>query len=144
MAQKTTNKTQQTSINPVDFLNTIEDMQKKADCFIILGLFKELSGEEPKMWGPSIVGYGNVHYKYESGREGDNPKIGFSPRKDSITMYFNHRFDNFDELISHLGKYKLGKGCLYVKKIQDINIEVLRELVGNALQKKEDELLENN
>ena len=81
------------------------------------------------MWGPSIIGFGDVHYKYESGREGDICKIGFSPRKEALTLYILSHSDNFNELLLHLGKYKTSKGFLYIKKIEDINIDVLRELV---------------
>ena len=90
---------------------------------------KTITGEEPKMWGSSIIGFGAYHYKYDSGREGDMPKVGFSPRKQSLTLYIMNGFDRYEELMEKLGKHKTGKSCLYVNKLADIDEGVLKELI---------------
>jgi len=93
---------------------------------------KQISSEEPKMWGTSIVGFGNYHYKYESGREGDFMKVGFSPRKTSLTLYIMPGFKRYDDLMEKLGKYKTGKSCLYIKKLEDVDQDVLKELICSS------------
>jgi hypothetical protein len=95
---------------------------------------KEVTGVEPKMWGSSIVGFGDYRYKYASGREGDWFLTGFSPRKQALTLYIFGGFENYDDLLGKLGKFKIGKGCLYVNKIEDINLDVLRELVAKSAE----------
>lgn len=117
-----------------DFLNSVEDEQKKKDSFEVLNIMKQITGAEPKMWGSSIVGFGNYHYVYDSGREGDWFIAGFSPRKQALTLYIMAGFSRYDELLQKLGKYKTGKSCLYVKKLQDINLEVLKELIGSSVE----------
>ena len=94
---------------------------------------KEVTGEEPKMWGDSIVGFGDYHYQYASGREGNWFLAGFSPRKQNLTLYIMAGFDNYDTLLSQLGKYKTGKSCLYINKIADVNLDVLKELVQQSV-----------
>jgi len=116
------------------FLNNVSDPKKRQDSFAILELMQQVTGEEPVMWGDSIVGFGNYHYCYESGREGDWFLTGFSPRAQSLTLYIMSGFDQYDELMSKLGKYKTGKACLYVKKIDDIDQGVLRELVRLSVE----------
>lgn len=111
------------------FISSVEDETKREDCRVICDLMTRITGEQPKMWGPSIVGFGTYHYKYASGREGDWMKIGFSPRKQSLTLYIMDGFDKYDELMASLGKFKTGKSCLYVKKLEDIDLKVLRKLV---------------
>lgn len=116
------------------FLNSVEDEKKREDAFSLLKLMKEVMGEEPVMWGDSIVGFGRYHYRYASGREGDWPLTGFSPRKRDLTLYIMAGFDQYDDLLQRLGKFKTGKSCLYVKRLEDINLEVLRELVRQSAE----------
>lgn len=116
------------------FLNTIIDDNKREDCFAVLELMKTVTKEEPKMWGDSIVGFGSYHYKYESGREGDWFLTGFSPRKQYLTIYIMAGFDQYDELMKRLGKHKTGKSCLYIKKLENINISVLEELAYKSVE----------
>lgn len=116
------------------FLDTIEDESKRDDCFEIMNLMKKASGEEPKMWGTSIIGYGTYHYKYASGREGDWMRIGFSPRKQNITLYLMTGVDRNEEIFSRIGKYKNGKSCFYIKKLADVNVGVLEELIATSLE----------
>ena len=114
------------------FLEGLEDEKRKADSIMALELMSGITKEEPKMWGGSIVGFGDYHYKYESGREGDFFKVGFSPRKQNLTLYIMPGFDRFEELMAQLGKYKTGKSCLYIKKIEDIDLDILKELVTES------------
>lgn len=126
MAELKTKKNKQ-DVN--EFLDKVEDEKKRQDSRTILKLMQEVTGEPPKMWGDSIIGFGEYHYKYASGREGDFFLVGFSPRKQSLTLYIMAGFDAYEDLMARLGKYKTGKSCLYIKKIEDINLEVLRDLV---------------
>ncbi len=112
------NKTKENDASVEGLLNQIEAPMKREDCFKILDLMKSVTGEEPKMWGTSIVGFGNYHYKYASGREGDFMTVGFSPRKQNITIYIIAGFKRFEELMAKLGKYKTGKSCLYIKNLR--------------------------
>lgn len=116
------------------FLNGVEDEKKRRDSFAVLQLMQEVTGEEPKMWGPSIVGFGSYHYKYASGREGDWMLTGFSPRKQALTLYIMAGFKRYEELMARLGKYKTGKSCLYVKKLEDVDLPTLRELVRGSVE----------
>jgi hypothetical protein len=116
------------------FLNSIEDEEKRAGCFRVLELMKNASGEEPKMWGPSIIGFGTTHLKYESGRELDWMLVGFSPRKANITLYIMDCFERYGDLMSKLGKYKTGRSCLYIKRVDDIDMNVLEELVLSSIE----------
>lgn len=117
----------------VAFLNGVENEKRREDSFVVLDLMKEVTGEEPKMWGPSIVGFGSYHYKYASGREGDWMLVGFSPRKQSLTLYIMSGFAAYDDLMSKLGKFTTGKSCLYIKKIEDVDQETLKELVRQSV-----------
>ncbi|MEO8412772.1 MAG: DUF1801 domain-containing protein [Ginsengibacter sp.] len=126
------NKTKQTAGNFVTFLNTIEDEGKRKDCFQIAEMMKVISTCEPKMWGPAIIGFGNYHYTYESGREGDMCMIGFSPRKQHITLYLMGAIANHPDLLEKLGKHTTSKGCLYIKKLSDIDPEILSTLIKNS------------
>ena len=130
---KNENKTQKTEASVTAFLDSVADEKKKSDSYTLLEMMKRLSGEEAKMWGPSLVGFGTYHYKYESGREGVFFRIGFSPRKQALTVYIMPGFKRFDELMSQLGKYKTGKSCLYIKKLEDVEVNVLEELVVQSL-----------
>lgn len=128
MAQ-TENKTQPSKLSVESFLDSVEDERKRADSYTLLKLIGEITGDAPVMWGTSIVGFGTYHYKYASGREGDFMVTGFSPRKRNLTIYVMPGFDQYAKLLTRLGKYKTGRSCLYVNKLEDIDIEVLRELL---------------
>jgi len=117
------------------FLKSIKDKQTSADCFQIVEMMEKATKAEPKMWGTSIVGFGDYHYKYASGREGDWFVIGFSPRQQNITLYVMGGFNGYDELMAKLGKHSMGKGCLYIKKLEDVDIKVLKELITNTVKK---------
>ena len=124
-------KTQVTKASVDKFLQGIRDEKKRDDCFQILKMMKRATKAEPKMWGPSIIGFGDYHYKYASGRENDWFKLGFSPRVQNITLYTMGGFDS--ELLKKLGKYKTVKGCLYINKLEDIDKKVLNELIKKSL-----------
>jgi hypothetical protein len=127
-------KTKQTEASVSAFLDAVENEQRRADCRVVLDLMRAVTGEEPKLWGPSIVGFGSYHYKYASGREGDWFVTGFSPRKQDLTLYIMAGFDRYDELMAKLGKYKTGKSCLYLKRLSDVDLGVLRELVTASVE----------
>lgn len=116
------------------FLNSVEDDKKREDAFAVLVLMKEITGEAPKMWGDSIVGFGSYHYRYASGREGDWFLTGFSPRKRNLTLYIMAGFEQYDELLDKLGKFKTGKSCLYINRLADVDTKVLRELVRQSAE----------
>ncbi len=122
-------KTKLTEESVTKFLNSIEDDTKRQDCFAITDMMKQATKLEPKMWGTSIIGFGNYHYKYESGHEGDTCLIGFSPRKASITLYLSGIITNHQELLKKLGKHKTGKGCLYINKLGDVDTKILKQLI---------------
>jgi hypothetical protein len=128
------NKTQPTNLSVKAFIDSLDDQQKIADSYSLLDLMKEITGCEPKMWGPSIIGFDQYHYKYESGREGNFLKVGFSPRKREFSIYLMCRFDKNEELMKKLGKHRTGKSCLYVKRLEDINMDVLSELVLESVK----------
>ncbi len=129
---KAKNKTVENEGSVDDFLNSVKDETKKADCLRIKSIMEEISGEPAKMWGTSIVGFGNYHYKYESGREGDFMKVGFSPRAQNVTLYIMPGFGRYEDLMSKLGKHKIGKSCLYVKKLADVDEDILKELITES------------
>jgi hypothetical protein len=131
---KADNKTQPTSASVADFLNAIEHPRKREDSFRLLEMMREVTGMEPRMWGSSIVGFGCYHYKYASGREGDMPVTGFSPRKQALTLYIMPGFESYTALLEKLGKHKLGKSCLYITKLADVDMDVLRELVAESVR----------
>ena len=126
-------KTKQNETSIADFLNNIPDEQKRQDCLALQELMQQVTGAEPKMWGDSIVGFGTYHYKYASGRQGEWFLMGFSPRKQNLTLYILAGFDQYDELLERLGKHKTGKSCLYIKQLADIDIVTLRELVQQSV-----------
>ena len=129
------NKTTETNESITDFINTfIEDEVKRNDTFELIKIMQEVTHFEPKMWGPSIIGFGSYHYKYDSGHEGDAPLVGFSPRKAAISLYVYTSPDDRDELLSKLGEHKASKGCIYIKKLADIDVEVLKDLVLHSLE----------
>jgi hypothetical protein len=126
-----------TTVNDADvlkFLQSVEHEKRKEDSLVVLELMKEVTGEEPKMWGSSIVGFDQYHYKYDSGREGDFFKVGFSPRKQSLTVYIMPGFERYEELMDQLGKYKTGKSCLYINKLEDVDMEVLGQLIRESYE----------
>lgn len=127
-------KTIQNDASVEAFLNSVADDKKRQDSLAVLELMQQVTGLEPKMWGSSIVGFGRYHYKYASGHEGDTFLTGFSPRKQALTLYIMAGFTNYDALMNKLGKYKTGKSCLYVKKLEDIDLKTLRELVKQSFE----------
>ena len=118
-----------------EFLNKIEGEQKRKDSFEIVKIMKQVTKKEPKMWGPAIIGFGSSHYKYESGREGDMPQIGFSPRKQNITLYIGVGENSDNPLLKKLGKYTTSKVCLYIKKLADVDRNVLQELIADSFER---------
>ncbi|MBF4493267.1 DUF1801 domain-containing protein [Flavobacterium sp. JLP] len=128
------NKTTETESSVVDFINTVEDEIKRNDAFELIKIMQNTTGFEAKMWGPSIIGFGSYHYKYESGHEGDAPLAGFSPRKAAISLYVYLTPENREELLSKLGKHKSAKGCIYIKKLIDIDAEILKKMVLLSVQ----------
>jgi hypothetical protein len=126
-------KTKETGENVEKFLTGVADPARREDSFAVLELMREASKEEPKMWGPSIVGFGNQHYRYESGREGDWFTLGFSPRKEALTLYLSGGLEPHAPLLERLGKHKTGKGCLYIKKLSDVDIRTLRTLLEETV-----------
>ena len=128
------NKTTENDSSVTDFLNTVTDAAKREDSFRIVEFFRKHTGFEPKMWGTAIIGFGTCHYKYSSGREGDMPLAGFSPRKNNIVLYFDSEFESRDALLSQLGKHKTGKVCVYIKRFDDIDQEVLKKMVDASIK----------
>ena len=126
-------KTKATDASVEAFLHGVENEKKREDAFAILALMEEVTGEPPKLWGSSIIGFGSYHYKYASGHEGDACLTGFSPRKQNLVLYILAGFDQYDALLAKLGKYKTGKSCLYINKLADVDQTVLRELVSQSV-----------
>ncbi len=127
-------KTKPTGTSVDEFLGTITDEIKRRDSMVILEIMRQASGAEPKRWGTSIVGFGDQHYHYASGREGDWFVVGFSPRKENLTLYLTFGGLGDIELVKKLGNCKTGKGCLYIKKLQDVNMDVLKDLIKLAIR----------
>jgi len=122
-------KTKPTGQSVAEFLNEVSDEERRADCFQVAKIMEEITGEKPKMWGPNIVGFGSYHYKYASGREGDWPVTGFSPRKKDLTLYLMMGFQKHGELMEKLGKHSAAKSCLYIKRLSDIHVPTLKKLI---------------
>ena len=131
-------KTRPTSVSPAAFVKAIEDPDRRRDCRALMKMMKAITGKNPKMWGPSIIGYGTYHYKYASGREGDFMVTGFSPRKRDLTVYIMPGFTPFSALMKKLGKYKTGKSCLYLKRLDDVDTDILHELVERSVDVMQD------
>ncbi|MGN6440113.1 MAG: DUF1801 domain-containing protein [Agriterribacter sp.] len=133
------NKTAETGKSVEDFINAVENEQKRKDSFRLIELMQKTSGHPPKMWGPTIIGFGNYHYKYESGHEGDAPLLGFSPRKAAISLYVFTGLEEHEHLLKDLGKFTMGKACIYIKKLSDISelqlIKLMKATI-DFLQKK--------
>lgn len=127
------NKTQPTQKSVHEFIAGIEDEQKLADCHELLSVMSKVTGEEATMWGPSLIGFGKYHYKYASGREGEFFLTGFSPRKQALTVYIMPGFEFAADLMERLGKYKTGKSCLYIKKLDDIDRNILTQLIEKSV-----------
>lgn len=125
------NKTRPTEENVIDFLNSVDHKTRREDSFTLLQMMEEITREDATLWG-NIVGFGRYHYKYESGREGDMPLVAFSPRKQSMTVYILPGFAEYDEMLAQLGKHKIGKACLYINKLSDVNEAVLRDLIKHS------------
>jgi hypothetical protein len=126
-------KTQKTDASVTEFLESVANERRRQDGFAIFELMREVTGEEPAMWGSSIVGFGSYRYTYASGREGEWPLVGFSPRKQNLTLYIMDGFDAYDSLLGELGKYRTGKACLYINKLEDVDQETLRKLVKQSV-----------
>lgn len=137
---KTTGKTAATDIDPTDFIATVEPAQRREDAERLIPIFREITGEEPYMYGPSIIGFGTYHYVYESGREGDAPAAGFSPRKAQLVIYLMGGYEDlYPEQLAKLGPYKTGNSCLYIKKLDDVNLDVLREMITDSYHRIKEE-----
>ncbi len=128
------NKTTPNDQDVEQFLNSIADEQKRKDSFTLLELMKQATGMEPRMWGSSIVGFGSYHYKYESGREGDTILAGFSPRKQNLTLYHMGSVEPSNDLFKQLGKHTTGKGCLYIKRLDDVDLPTLKRLIEESVK----------
>ena len=131
--QEADNKTKPTKLSVAAFLDALTDLTRRADAKALVRLMQNAAGEKPKMWGPSIIGFGSYHYKYDSGREGDMPLIGFSPRKAATVLYNLTGFSHSEALLARLGKHTTGKGCLYIKKLADVDQNVLEALVVKSV-----------
>jgi len=131
---KSDTKTKATKSSVPEFIDAITDPARQAEAKTLAKLMKKATGEKPTMWGPAIVGFGSHHYKYESGREGDMPAVAFSPRKAASVLYLNRNFSGFEELLAKLGKHETGKGCLYIKKLADVDQKVLEEMVTKSFE----------
>ena len=126
-------KTKPTKQSVKDFVNAIKDEQQKKDCRTVSLIMKRITKANPKMWGPGIVGFGSYHYKYASGREGDWFVVGFAPRKQNLTLYIMSGFKKYSALLKKLGKHKIGVSCLYVKRLDDVDMDVLTELIEDSV-----------
>ena len=126
------NKTRPTTASVTAFIDAVENETRKRDAKTLLDMMKKITGEKPKMWGPSIIGFGKYHYKYDSGREGDMLNVGFSPRKANLALYVMGSIAEDDPLRDKLGKYKTGKSCLYINKLEDVDLKVLERLVAKS------------
>jgi hypothetical protein len=126
-------KTKATDVSVADFIAAVENPQRRADAGTLCALFEEVSGEPATMWGPSIIGFGRYHYRYASGHEGDAPRLGFSPRKAKLTIYIMPGLGGYADLLARLGKHKTSVSCLYLNRLSDIDVDVLREMATRSL-----------
>jgi hypothetical protein len=127
------NKTQPTSQNVADFISAVQHPTRRADAETLDALFRKITGWEPKLWGPTIIGYGQYHYTYESGHSGDAIATGFSPRKANLVLYIMPGYADFQPILDRIGKYKLGKSCLYINKLADVDLDVVAEIIRAGL-----------
>ncbi|NKB37311.1 MAG: DUF1801 domain-containing protein [Gammaproteobacteria bacterium] len=128
-------KTKKNKASVREFIDSIEDSEKKKDCKQLATMMRKLSGKRAAMWGDSIVGFGEYHYKYKSGREGDWPVTGFSPRKQNISIYIMPGFSKYKKQLAKLGKHKHSVSCLYIKRLSDIDVEALKEIVADSIER---------
>lgn len=128
-------KTKKTNASVKNFLNQITDEERRKDCFAVAKMMEEITGYKPKMWGPSIVGFGSYQYKYASGHEGEWPITGFSPRKKDLTVYIMPGFQSHAELMKQLGKHSTGKSCLYIKRLSDVHTPTLKKLIKDSVKR---------
>lgn len=129
----TANKTTSTDVNVAEYLNAVAHPVRRADALVLDQMFRDVTGFTPRMWGPTMVGYGRYHYVYDSGREGDSLATGFAPRKSNLVLYIMPGYTDFSHILNRLGKHKLGKACLYINKLADVDLDVLAELVRAGL-----------
>jgi Domain of unknown function (DU1801) len=127
-------KTTETELSVTHFIKKIPDTQRQKDALAIVDIMEKQSGFAPKMWGPAIIGFGSYHYVYESGHEGDAPLVGFSPRKTEFVLYLSSAFEKREEFLQQFGKHKSSKACIYIKKIEDIKVDVLKKMVAASLK----------
>lgn len=126
-------KTKENDNSVIEFIESVEQAKKREDAYRLLDIFTETTGYQAKMWGPSIIGFGSYHYKYPSGHEGDAPLVGFSPRKAKISLYFSTGDPKREELLQDFGKHTTGKGCVYINKVADIDVNVLKSLIRQSI-----------
>ncbi|CAM5195485.1 hypothetical protein UACE39S_06213 [Ureibacillus acetophenoni] len=127
-------KTKETDNSVIEFIESVDNPKKREDAYKLLKIFEETTGYEAKMWGPSIIGFGSYHYKYDTGHEGDAPLAGFSPRKAKISLYFSPTLPNREEILSRFGKHTTGKACVYINKLADVDEDVMRELIVRDME----------
>ena len=128
------NKTQPTHASVKAFLDAVPSARRREDARVVAEMMKEATNSPAKMWGPSIVGFGSYHYTYASGREGDSPLVGFSPRKDALTLYILGGFETYETFLDKLGKHKIGAACLYIKSLDDVDLKVLKKLITASVR----------
>ena len=127
-------KTKENDASVAKFIKAVNDETRRKDCLALIKIMRQITKADPKMWGPSMVGFGSYHYKYESGREGDWFVTGFAPRKQDLTLYIMAGFEGYPELMKTLGKHKTGKSCLYIKKLEDVRLPTLKKLVQESVK----------
>lgn len=127
-------KTTETKLSVKDFIKKIAEESRQKDALAIMEIMEKQSGFPAKMWGPAIIGFGSYHYVYESGHEGDAPLVGFSPRKNEFALYLSSAFDKREELLQQFGKHKSGKACIYIKKMEDIKVDVLKKMISASVK----------
>ncbi len=127
-------KTKENENSVIEFIENVENPRKKEDAYRLLDIFSETTGYQAKMWGPSIIGFGAYHYKYSSGHEGDAPLVGFSPRKAKVSLYFAPGESEREKLLEKFGKHTRGKGCVYINKLADVDVETLKELIFQSIK----------
>ncbi|WP_066298580.1 DUF1801 domain-containing protein [Bacillus sp. FJAT-29937] len=126
-------KTKETDNSVIEFIEKVDSVKKRKDAYDLLDIFTEVTGFPAKMWGPSIIGFGSYHYVYETGHEGEAPLVGFSPRKAKISLYFNMGEKEREELLESFGKHTTGKSCVYINKLEDIDVEILKKLIKQSV-----------
>jgi len=138
VARKQQNQTQPTAVDPADFIAGVEHPVRRADAEVLLDLMRRVTGYPPQMWGPTIVGFGRYHYRTDAGREGDFMITGFSPRKANLVVYILPGYDDISEPLGRLGKHRVGKSCLYINKLADVDLDVLEEIVAGGVARMQE------